>query len=59
MPHSLPPLLLPPHSIQDLSSGNIYDASLALNGLACFATPDLSRDLANDVLALVRACATY
>ena len=28
---------------KDISSHNQYDASLALNGLACFMTPDLAR----------------
>ena len=37
---------------KDLSSSNFYDSSLALSGLACFMTPDLARDLANDVLTL-------
>ena len=38
---------------KDLSSQHQYDAGLALDGLACFMTPDLARDLANDVLTLV------
>ena len=38
---------------KDLSSHHQYDAGLALDGLACFMTPDLARDLANDVLTLV------
>jgi AP-3 complex subunit delta-1 len=28
---------------KDISSHNQYDSSLALNGLACFMTPDLAR----------------
>ena len=28
---------------KDISTHNQYDASLALNGLACFMTPDLAR----------------
>ena len=44
---------------KDLSSGSIYDTSLALNGLACFATADLARDLANDVLALAVSSKPY
>ena len=36
-----------------MSSGNQYDSGLALNGLSCFITPDLARDLANDVLTVV------
>ena len=39
---------------QDLSSQNMYDAGVALNGLSCFITPDLARDLANDIMTLVR-----
>jgi len=42
---------------KDLSSQHQYDAGLALDGLACFMTPDLARDLANDVLTLV-CCVT-
>ncbi len=38
---------------KDISASNQYDAGLALTGLACFITPDLARDLANDVLALM------
>jgi len=38
---------------KDLSSHHQYDAGLALDGLACFMTPDLARDLANDVLTMV------
>ena len=39
---------------KDLSSTNLYDVGVALSGLACFATPDLARDLVNDVVNLVR-----
>ena len=31
----------------------MYDAGVALNGLSCFLTPDLARDLANDIMTLV------
>ena len=31
----------------------MYDAGVALNGLSCFITPDLARDLANDIMTLV------
>jgi len=41
--------------LQDLSSQNMYDAGVALNGLACFVSPDLARDLANDIMTLVRS----
>ncbi|GFQ83091.1 AP-3 complex subunit delta-1 [Trichonephila clavata] len=30
----------------------MYDAGTAMSGLACFVTPDLARDLANDFGAL-------
>lgn len=39
---------------KDLGSQNMYDAGVAINGLACFITADLSRDLANDIMTLVR-----
>ena len=32
----------------------MYDAGVALNGLSCFVSPDLARDLANDIMTLVR-----
>ena len=38
---------------QDLCSMNMYDAGVSLSGFACFVTPDLARDLANDVMSLV------
>lgn len=38
---------------KDLNSQNQYDAGLALNGLSCFISPDLARDLANDIMTLV------
>ena len=41
------------YHLQDLSSQNMYDAGVALNGLSCFITPDLARDLANDIMTLV------
>lgn len=44
------PLPLPP---QDLSSPSQYDTGVALTGLSCFVTPDLARDLANDIMTLV------
>ena len=47
--------LLPLHFsfFQDMSSGNQFESGLALNGLSCFMTPDLARDLANDVVTVV------
>lgn len=44
---------------KDISASNLYDAGLALNGLACFMTPDLARDLANDVLTLTASSRPY
>lgn len=38
---------------QDLSSPSMYDTGVALTGLSCFVTPDLARDLANDIMTLV------
>jgi hypothetical protein len=31
----------------------MYDAGVALSGFSCFVSPDLARDLANDVMSLV------
>ena len=39
---------------KDLGANSVYETGVALNGLSCFITPDLARDLANDILALVR-----
>ena len=39
---------------KDLGSHSMYDAGVALNGLSCFLTADLARDLANDIMTLVR-----
>lgn len=47
-----PPLTLFP-ALQDLSSPSQYDTGVALTGLSCFVTPDLARDLANDIMTLV------
>ncbi len=44
---------------KDISSHNQYDASLSLTGLSCFMTPDLARDLANDVLTLMSSSKPY
>lgn len=38
---------------KDLNSQNQYDAGVALSGLSCFISADLSRDLANDIMTLV------
>lgn len=44
---------------KDLSSSNMYDAGVALTGLACFMTPDLARDLANDIMTLMTSTRPY
>lgn len=38
---------------KDLNSQGQYDAGLALSALSCFISPDLARDLANDIMTLV------
>lgn len=38
---------------KDLNSQCQYDAGLALSALSCFISPDLARDLANDIMTLV------
>jgi AP-3 complex subunit delta-1 len=38
---------------KDLHAGGLYDSGVALGGLACFVTTDLSRDLAPDIVNLV------
>jgi AP-3 complex subunit delta-1 len=38
---------------KDLGSQNMYEAGIALSGLACFITPDLARDLVNEIMTLV------
>ncbi len=32
----------------------MYEAGIAMSGLSCFINPDLARDLANDIMSLVR-----
>ncbi|KAG5684600.1 hypothetical protein PVAND_013825 [Polypedilum vanderplanki] len=44
---------------KDLSSTNQYDAGVALSGLSCFISPDLSRDLANDIMTLMSSTKPY
>ncbi len=51
-----PPFLLFP---QDLTNLNMYEASLALDALANFVTPELARDLANDVITLMTSVRVY
>lgn len=42
---------------KDLNSQNQFDAGVALSGLSCFISTDLSRDLANDIMTLVSMAA--
>lgn len=44
---------------KDLNSQNQYDAGLALSGLACFISPDLARDLVNDIMTLLTSTKPY
>ncbi|KAI6223058.1 AP-3 complex subunit delta [Aphelenchoides fujianensis] len=44
---------------KDLQSSQLYDTGVALSGLACFATADLSRDLVNDVVNLLSSSRPY
>ncbi|XP_076811887.1 AP-3 complex subunit delta-1-like isoform X4 [Clavelina lepadiformis] len=44
---------------KDLGSQNNFDAGIAINGLSCFMTTDLARDLANDILALMSSIRPY
>ncbi|CAB4017876.1 AP-3 complex subunit delta-1-like, partial [Paramuricea clavata] len=44
---------------KDLASTNLYDSAVALSGLSCFLTPDLARDLANDVTNLLVSTRPY
>jgi AP-3 complex subunit delta-1 len=37
----------------------MYEASIALNGLSCFVTSDLARDLANDLMSLLGSIRPY
>ena len=36
-----------------------YDAGVAMSGLSCFITPDLARDLANDIMNHVSYFCSY
>jgi len=44
---------------KDLTSQNMYDSGCAMSGLACFVTPDLARDLGNDVMTLLTSTKPY
>uniref|UniRef100_A0A5S6QTE4 AP-3 complex subunit delta n=1 Tax=Trichuris muris TaxID=70415 RepID=A0A5S6QTE4_TRIMR len=44
---------------KDIHSSSTYDSSVAMNGLACFITVDLARDLANDIVVLLTSSKPY
>ncbi|XP_070562551.1 AP-3 complex subunit delta-1-like isoform X2 [Ptychodera flava] len=44
---------------KDLSSQTQYEVGVALNGLSCFLTTDLARDLANDIVGLMASTRPY
>jgi len=44
---------------KDLSSTSMYEAGLTLSSLSCFLSPDLARDLSNDVLSLLTSTKPY
>ncbi|XP_059468958.1 AP-3 complex subunit delta-1 [Neocloeon triangulifer] len=44
---------------KDLNSQSQYEAGLALSGLSCFISPDLARDLANDIMTLLSSTRPY
>lgn len=44
---------------KDLNSQNQYDAGVALSGLSCFISTDLSRDLCNDIITLMSSTKPY
>lgn len=44
---------------KDLNSQNQYDAGVAMSGLSCFISPDLSRDLVGDIMTLMSSTKPY
>ena len=44
---------------KDLSSTSMYEAGLTLSSLACFLSPDLARDLSNDIMSLLTSTKPY
>lgn len=44
---------------KDINSVNQYEAGVAMAGLACFTSPDLARDLANDLMSLMASTRPY
>ena len=44
---------------QDVLSDNVYEAGIALSSLASFMTPDLARDVANDLVTRLASAKPY
>jgi len=44
---------------KDLSATGMYEAGVTLSSLSCFMSPDLARDLANDVMSLLTSTKPY
>ncbi|XP_071853079.1 AP-3 complex subunit delta-1-like isoform X3 [Apostichopus japonicus] len=44
---------------KDVNSANQYEAGISMSGLACFTSPDLARDLANDLMSLMASTKPY
>merc|ERR1712029_987144 len=44
---------------KDLSSTSLYEAGLTLSSLSCFLSPDLARDLSNDIMSLLTSTKPY
>eukprot|EP00122_Pirum_gemmata_P016941 Pgem_evm1s15850 len=44
---------------KDLMSQNQFETGMALNGLSNFVTPDLARDLVNDLITLTSSSRPY
>ena len=42
-----------------MNSQNQYDAGVAMVGLSCFVSPDLARDLANDIMSMMVSSRPY
>lgn len=44
---------------KDLGSQSMYESGVAISGLACFLTPDLARDLLNEISTLMTSNKAY
>lgn len=44
---------------KDLCGQSMYETGIALSGLSCFLTPDLARDLCNEVMSLMTSSKPY